>query len=355
MICTRMFMAMAEERTAMVRGLIPSFATRHAEFGYRCRESFLHRLKRFLNVLWDNSFALSIVSLVLCGQTARAQIPETSSGKPIEQGIQIEHSQFALTQEPYTDDTPGLLWRGGCIERDVVLNQSDYVALNRKRGGAIVEVIAHSNQYPYAVKDLFGTFRSVTSRESGIPKREITVVNGTVDEGRGKWRFTVWQLPDGAPGGTMCILLREKNDIGPFEGLIGWYTRRDGAIHTVLIRFTNLRGVPAHLIDEYLKKYPSSVKESDFHGETWVADDVHKWIHLLQLHKSDKMMFEMALGHLAAYDNNFFGDRDAFLTAQAAVRAGDTATVENVIQDLKLEAEQWLQNRATKNRQKKGD
>jgi len=293
-------------------------------------------------------FQFLILSPLVSSQVRAAQ-----KSDPVSKILPLEHGTFEQMGKPHEDDTPGVLKYGGYLWRDVHVTTLYYRVAERKIGGAQVETIDHAHDYPYVIHDFFGTFRKVGTR-TRTPPHNIDVVNGFVNEDEWMWRFLDWASDENRVTGNICVTVIQKGD-GVFGGTVGWYSRGDDGIRTVLIGYDQVDGVPFQLINEYLKKYPSSVKESDFHGETWVADDVHKWIHLLQLHKSDKMMFEMALGHLAAYDKRFFGDRDAFLTAQAAVRAGDTTTVEKVVQDLKLDAERWLQNRATKNRQKKGD
>lgn len=330
-----------------------SYATRIAGVGETCSDSGLHNLNRRSGRLRTNGIPLLIGHLAVCSQMVLGQISVPPSGRPVERSIHVDQSRFELQRKPFTHVNPGVLGQGGYITRDVSLRQSDYRSLDRARGGAIVEVIAHSTQYPYAVKDLFGAFRSVASRAPRTPREDVAVVNGTVDENREKWSFVEWQFSDGSAGGTICTLLREKTDIGPYEGLVGWYMRTGHTINTVMIRFTNLRGVSARLIDELLSKYPSAVVKEDFHGETWVADDVRKWIHLLQLHKSDKVMLGMALSRLAAYDPNVFGARDAAMAAESGVRASDMAAVDRAIETIRTRAEIWLAERGTKKRQRK--
>lgn len=257
----------------------------------------------------------------------------------------MEHSVFQQIRDPNEDDTPGALKYGGYLWRDVNVTQRSYRAVERKIGGAAVETIKHSSAYPYVIRDFFGTFRAVAAGPENYrhSKENTEIVNGAVSEANGQWRFMNWTTGDSATSGNICLFVKPKGE-GTIGGIVGWYVRENGWIKTVMIRFDQLGGIPVELIDEYLKKYPSFVKESDFHGETWVGDDIQKWIHLLQLHKSDKVMFGMALGRLAAYDTNLFG------VDPKRLNTDDNAMFEKVIQDVKLGAEGWLQSRATENR-----
>lgn len=298
--------------------------------------------------------SLRMVTPLICSlglsSPGSAQTRTPAKSDPALRFLPMERSVFQQIRDPNEDDTPGALKYGGYLWRDVNVTQRSYRAVERKIGGATVETIKHSPAYPYVVKDFYGTFRAVAAGPENYRRsmENADLVSGTVSEENGQWRFTNWTTGDSAASGTICLFVKPKGE-GAIGGIVGWYDRENGWIRTVMIRFDQLDGIPVELIDEYLKKYPSFVKESDFHGATWVADDVHKWVHLLQLHKSDKVMFGMALGRLAAYDTNLFG------VDPKSLDTDDTAMFEKAIQDMKLDAERWLQNRATQNRQKKGD
>ncbi len=284
--------------------------------------------------------------LVVCCQAASSQNTEPTSGKPLRRDLAVEQCEFEARRAPFEHVNPGLLKFGEYVRRDPILTQGDYSAKDRKYGGVVVEKMDHPSQYPFGVRDLFGTFRSIASHEMSTLKANVVPVDGVVNEGRGTWSFLKWELPGGADGGTICVLLQEKDDIGPYEGLVGWYARTGDNVSTIILRFTNLRGVPARLIDELLVKYPSALTEGDFRGETWVEDDVDKWLHLLELYKADRGLFRIALGHLASRDPDLFGARDIFKTAADQVRAGDLRAIDKTIEVLRARTKKWLAERA---------
>lgn len=267
--------------------------------------------------------------------------------RPDPSGLPIEHSLFELTFEPVTDDTPGGLKYGGYSWRDVLVTKRYYGARGREIGGAQVEIVHHPDQYPYVLHDFFATFRTIASGGKRPPRSNVVTIDGRVDEGQGHWQFTAWTLNGSETQHTICTCIRPRKDRTANEGLVGWYARHKDRLTTVLIRFSNLDGAPEMLINEFLEKYASSVAESDFHGETWVSDDVQKWVELAKLQKSDRTMFTHALLRLRAYDDNFFGvDPTRF-------DPDDPAQLDAALKDLKEHAERWLVARDAKKDQEK--
>ncbi|MBN4058922.1 hypothetical protein JYU10_00465 [bacterium AH-315-J04] len=260
--------------------------------------------------------------------------------------VPIDHQGFTANSKTYEDDTPGRLKYGGYWWRDVHHSKRIFSAKDSNKGTAFVEIVDHAPEYKYVVHDFFGTYRRVRIG-AGTPPTEISTVDGIVDEGDWMWQFLEWANDGNSAISTICVSFVPMEG-GVFGGTVGWYHRGADGIKTILFGFSGLDGVPRQLIDKYLNKYPSSVRMSDFHGETWVADDVHKWLHLTQLHKSDRMMFEASLGRLAAYDRDIFGARDAFMAAVAGMRAEDMAAVDQAIETIRVKAEQWLVDRDKK-------
>jgi len=300
-------------------------------------------------IIWSSVVGLPLMTcFAVLTLTATAQEVRSGSKTVSARSLPIEESAFELKRDPHDDDTPGILAQGGYLTRRVAVKQSDYRASDRERGGAIVEIVSHAPHYPYAVKDFFGTFRSVATKEPRGVKSDVGVVNGVVNEGENHWTFVAWPSLASTEG-VICSVLITKKDIGPYEGLVGWYSRSGDMVNTVMIRFTNVSGLPAKLVDDFLSKYPSSVALSDFGGETWVAEDVLKWVRLVRLYKADRMLMQMALGRLAAYDHNLFG------VDPKRIEAADPAVFEEAIKALEQRAEQWLGEREAKKREGRGE
>jgi len=251
-------------------------------------------------------------------------------------GIPVEPSKFELIRPPNEDDTPGALIGGGYCWSDVNVVQRSHKAVDRQFGGATVETITHAGTYSYVIHDFFGTFRGAGLRRP--PAEDVEVVQDVVKEGEAFWRFVDWRSSDGIERGKICIIVGRKKE-GTLAGNVGWYSRDSQGIKTVMVLFDNLDGVPAQLIDEFLKQYPSSVKEEDFHGRTWVAEDVRKWVHLLGLLHGDRDRSGFALNRLSAYDSNLFG------VDRAKINSRDGAVFEEAMDDLRDRAERWLAER----------
>jgi hypothetical protein len=81
------------------------------------------------------------------------------------------------------------------------------------------------------------------------------------------------------------------------------------------------------------------VKGEDFHGETRVAVDIRKWIHLLELQKEDRAIRQISWVRLKTYDSGVFG------VDPAGLESPDPDVFRGAIQDLKTRAEQWLKRR----------
>jgi hypothetical protein len=246
-----------------------------------------------------------------------------------------QEGSFEQRRDPVRDDTPGVLKGGGYCWRPVLVTQRFYRALGRESGGATVETVAHESDYPYVIHDFFGTFFGAGV---GSPLQNGSkIVDGIVKSGAVEWRFVTWVSENG-PSGTICTNVFRKTQES-YAGLVGWYSRGSNGLTTVMMFFSKLDGVPAELIDKYLREYPSSVRPEQFHSETWVAHDVRKWIHLLALHKGKPTMFGMAGHRLMAYDRGLFGIEPLRLESD------DPDVFRKAIEDLKLHAEHWLQNR----------
>jgi hypothetical protein len=266
--------------------------------------------------------------------------------------LPIERRAFEQIGKPIEDDTPGALSGGGYCWRDVLVTSRSYRAIGRELGGATVEVIHHASSYPYVVRDFFGMYRGANVRNARA-RTNVSLVDGVVDEGNRQWRFIGWTASDGSISGTICSTGRRKAN-GDYAGNVGWYHREGDRITTVVFFFSRLDGVPYQLVDKYLKKYPSSTSQADFHGETWVADDVQKWLHLLELTKEDRVLFNIALVRLASYDPEMFDARDTFMSAATQVRARDLVAIDETIAILRAQATAWLAGRAERS-ETKGD
>jgi len=308
------------------------------------------RLGQLLNVTCALSTVASASVLLALLIVAPDVLAQVKAGMvPMVGPLPIEGRSFEQTREASSDDTPGVLKFGGYGWRDIAVERRDYRALERKFGGADVEIIEHSTAYPYVVKDFFGTFRTAASGDPSKRRKEDTSIStGRVDEGKGEWWFNNWKTGNRGMAGTICVSVSRKGD-GVYGGIVGWYTRSGEEITTVMIRFDQLDGIPVKLIDEYLGRHPSSVTEEDFAGETWVADDVRKWAHLLRLQKSDREMFQIAAGRLAEYDRRLFGVDAAQLESE------DPAVFNAAIDALNAGLERWLREREAKKRQEKDE
>ena len=261
------------------------------------------------------------------------------------EAVTREERKFEQIADPIQDDTPGMLKNGGYCWQDVLVTKRHYRALEKPVGGAQVETITHSRDYPFVIQDFYGHFRGAGIRRP--PVEETEVIDGVVKEHLAEWGFLSWGVGGGTPGEKICIIVFPKKE-GGYAGNVGWYTREGDQITTVMMMFDNLDGVPVQLIDEYLKQYPSSVKEEEFHGATWVADDVRKWVRLVELLRADRERFGFALSRLGAYDDKLFGlDR-------TKLQPADPVAFKRAIDDLTERAEQWLAERE-KTRRSRGE
>jgi hypothetical protein len=287
---------------------------------------------------------LGALHLAQCPTPCLAEAPSSEVTLSTGATCPLEPSSFELKLGPIGDDTPGVLKYGWYLWKNVMVSQHSYRAADRQKGGALVEIVRHDVDYPYVIKDFFGTFRAAAAGHKNYLKtlENTSVIRSMVQEANGQWKFVDWTTEDGDVSGKVCLFLTPEEETA-FGGIAGWYRRADSHITTVMIRFSKLRGVPRQLVDKYLKEYSSSVGEEDFHGDTWVADDVRKLIHLLELRNVDRAIRQVSWVRLKAYDSEVFG------VEPAGLESPDPDVFQRTIQDLKTRAERWLQNREREN------
>lgn len=264
-------------------------------------------------------------------------------------GLPIEQRSFDQARDPVEDDTPGVLKYGAYCWRDVLVTKTSYRAVGRRIGGASVETVDHPPEYPYVVHDFFGTFRGANfefTRGKHLPDARLD--DGGVVEADHQWRFVDWTVSGSAVSAKMCVMLVSKGE-GAYGGIAGWYRWDDSRISTVMVRFDQLDGLPVSLIDDLVKRFPSSVEEADFHGETWVADDVRKWVHLVELHQSDREALQLALSRIATYGRDLVGADAEELTSD------DPSVFNAAVEALKRRADKWLAAREASKRGETGD
>ena len=124
------------------------------------------------------------------------------------------------------------------------------------------------------------------AKDLWVSPEDLTRINGFVLK------------PEGACLAEVCIPIPKGKEA--YGGLVGWYRKHGDQLETVMIRFDNLDGIPVKLIDKLFAEYPGFGRETDFQGESWVADDVRKWVQLVRLYESDRTLMQMALGRVTA-------------------------------------------------------
>lgn len=223
--------------------------------------------------------------------------------------LPVDRSEFTLRWPAINNSGPGILAFGGYLGRDTEHREEDYLSSNEQHGDADVDVVLHPRAYAHVVHDFFGTFRAAAHGEGMVPLTSPSVVNGVVDEETGQWQFSDWP-EKGEKTNKLCYTAGPKRKAK--DGIVGWYSRSDDRITTIMIRFSGLKGVPVQLIEKYLAKYPSSVTTDDFPGPRWVEQDVHKYIDLLRTQQSDGGLFRLVLGRLHRLDREAFRYRELF-------------------------------------------
>lgn len=254
--------------------------------------------------------AFAWVCLATCLTCARHPLLNTAAAQdnpPLSHAqshtIAVDESQFELRSPTREDDTPGILQYGGYAERHVTVRQSRY---RGDTGDATVEVVEHPPKYPYAKHDFLGTFFHGYQEEKnkkGQDAGEIVIPIEYID----------WRTVAPAKSHSICVLMSMYSN-GMFYGIAGWFTESDKGITTVMLRFSGRAGLPRAVIDEYLKKYPSSISRTapapSF--ESWQADDIAKWITLLQTKSDEDVILSVGSTHLRQYEPGAFGVFEAW-------------------------------------------
>jgi hypothetical protein len=162
-----------------------------------------------------------------------------------------------------------------------------------------VEVTVHPAEYRYVSHDFYGAFRATVEYlkvQSGEPEQVS--------------RFLDWTQAGGHRSGVICASLysdprRGKNS---YIGVVGWYHLAEENMTTVVMKFSHLSGFPGKLIESHLAKFPSSVVSDDPQYTNWQANDIEKWINLLQAKEQDGAFLDSATTYfMQHYEKRAFG------------------------------------------------
>jgi hypothetical protein len=233
-------------------------------------------------------------------------------------------------------DEPGILKYGGYCTGGARMMRYRY---HNETGGATVEVAENPASYPYAKHDFLGTFFHALQEQKNKEGQDAGEIVIPID-------YVDWQTAKPRASHVICVLSISSNDA--YHGIAGWYAESNGGVTTVMLRFGAPRGLPRAVIDEYLNKYPSSIRGTVPSLESWEADDIAKWTTLLQTRANEEVILNVGSLHLHRYDAGAFGLMEAWNK-----RSDSNALAEEIDKSIgRMKA--WLAEREAKKRDGSG-
>lgn len=213
----------------------------------------------------------------------------------------IDIQGFTLRSPGKNLDEPGIIKYGGYCTSSSGLMRYSY---RGDSGDATVEVVEHPPKYAYVTHDFIGTFFFIRQEESKELEKGARREVGPV-------QFVEWDIEEQGESPHLLCLVASSVDAAHF-GLVGWFSHSGDEVVTVMIRFSTRGGVPRAVIDEYLRKHPSSIRGTVPTLDAWHADDIRKWVTLLQARANDDAILSVASKHLRYHDREDFGLMDAW-------------------------------------------
>ena len=220
--------------------------------------------------------------------------------------LQRDNREFQLHSGPHCDDTPGRLAQRGYCATGATVERYDYRSPGDGRVMVVVEVAVHPREYAYVTHDLIGTFVE-RAEDDRMHRRNARSERGPAEPPRAEAIVDCFEWP--VEGGTSpSILCRHRNELAySSEQMLGWYQEKDGQIRTVLILCTSLDGLPTKIIDDFLKRHPSSMVRNDPASRDWIDKDLAKWIDLLRTRREDDHVRHIAEFNLSSWFKREFG------------------------------------------------
>lgn len=168
------------------------------------------------------------------------------------------------------------------------------VAPETGKGGVIVEVVEHPRDYAHVAHDLVGALRLAANGGPfpGLPPHEDSIEGIELID---------WRCRHALESQSIALATNAANQKG---GVVAWHTNSmdTNGLVTVVMRFTNLEGIPKQLLDEFLTQYPSAVDKSTFIPADWVDDDLKKWAQILREEHDSKVILDIAARNLWQYE-----------------------------------------------------
>ncbi len=212
----------------------------------------------------------------------------------------------------------------GYCGRDAVRHVEFYEVEKAGVAQATAEVVVHSPDYAYAVHDLLGTFRAAWLKNESRRGHRPTDTEFV--------EFITWP---GSPEGKPITLLRAPDEAfqpGRGLGAVAWYREDRGRITTVIVYYEGLTGLPVRVIDAKLAEFPSDVEPNYPRPANWQANDLQKWLSILQTEPYDTPPHRRALAGLRQHDRAAFGLLEASMKRNDAEAYAEA--VEQVIANI---------------------
>ncbi len=263
--------------------------------------------------------------------------PDAGKGEPGD-ALPLDRRPLELSRRPGEDTSSGQLGAGGYCGRGAKRRKEYYELEKDGAVQATAEIVVHSPDYAYVVHDLLGTFRAAWLKH--MSRR----VHGPADS-----QFLEFITWPGSSDGKQMILLRMPDETfqpGRGLGAVAWYREDQARVTTVFVYYEGLTGLPVGVIDAKLAEFPSDVKLNDPRVANWQANDLQKWVTMLQTKRYDDASHTYALVALRQYDPAAFGLLEARMKRNDAEAYAEV--VEQVIANIQahVDAHPELQVRA---------
>ena len=190
----------------------------------------------------------------------------------------------------------GVVVQGGYCSVGALLHTYSYEETDPVRRAIMVEAVKHPASYRYVRHDFAGMLRTVAS---GAPLPSPPSHDDAVDG----VELVQWKALGAAPGQWIYVVPIPTEGKA---GLVAWYC--DGAgtngMVTVVMCCSELEPLSKPLIDEFLKRYPSSMDGKTLLAGDWIDDDLAKWIDLLGKAPENEMLLAIRARNVAQYEGD---------------------------------------------------
>lgn len=258
------------------------------------------------------SALIVLLAVVACSTavTLRAQSPLTDGdGHKKRTPAQVDQApldsnEYQLRWERSQEHDAGILKHGGYAGDGASLLKRKYVAVSGN-AQATVEIVAHRGEYSFTIHDFWATLLFVAKDppQHGVHSGRDPS-NGKPAATTGPVRPLQWESSGGVANKLVYV---EKLDERGREGIVGWYSSDQRERTTVMVRYEDTVGLPAHLIDSLLVQYPSGIADTEPWLKGLEVREVSKWLNLLDHNRGAIKYIQMAHIRLRAITGRSFG------------------------------------------------